>query len=72
MTVSQSLLLSDMEELKKIYLTRDMQNSVQAYAKKEDAYKVLEKYKKNTVIYQAYDSKNKSRFLGYVICITVD
>lgn len=60
-----------MEELKKIYLTRDMQCSVQSYAKKEDAYKVLEKYK-NTVIYKAYDSTNKSRFLGYVICITVD
>lgn len=71
MTVLQSQLLSDMEELKKIYLTRDMQNSVQSYAKKEDAYKVLEKYK-NTVIYQAYDAKNKNSFLGYVICIKVD
>ena len=61
-----------MEELKKIYLTRDMQCSIQSYAKKEDAYKVLEKYKKNTVIYQAYDVNNRNRFLGYVICITVD
>ena len=60
-----------MEDLKKIYLTRDMQCSVQTYAKKEDVYKVLEKYK-NTVIYKAYDTNNRSRFLGFVICITVE
>lgn len=48
-----------------------MQCSVHEYAKKEDAYKVLKKYK-NTVIYAAYDANNKTRFLGYVICIIVD